>query len=84
MLAQVYDSLTFQVREADNHAAVIAWALRLMSVPLRHAGRTFDVPGSVKVGWNWGTWDAAQNPNGLVKWTGRDARTRRIGLDRVL
>jgi DNA polymerase I-like protein with 3'-5' exonuclease and polymerase domains len=84
MLAQVYDSLTFQVRESDDHAGVIAEALGHLRVPLEHAGRVFDVPGSVKVGWNWGTWDPVQNSNGLRKWTGADTRTRRTGLDRVL
>lgn len=84
MLAQVYDSLTFQVREDTPPGPIIQQALKYMSIPMEHAGRVFDVPGSVKVGWNWGTYDADRNPNGLRKWTGIDTRQRRTGLERVL
>lgn len=84
LLAQTYDSITFQFPEHLDEADVVERALELVRVPL-HApsGREYVVPGEAKVGWNWGACvteaDQARaaakgarvprlNPGGLMKW----------------
>lgn len=84
ILAQVHDALYFEFPESACEADLVAEALSLVSVPLRHGDRVFDVPGEAKTGWNWGNFDAKSNPNGLAKWRGQDTRVRLSGLDRVL
>ena len=55
LLAQTYDSVTFQYREELNEAEIIGRALELIRVELsRPDGRPYVVPGEAKVGWNWG------------------------------
>lgn len=67
LLAQTYDSITFQVKESQLDDAV-AEALERIQIPLESSsGRKYVVPGSAAVGWNWGYVSDA-NPNGLVKW----------------
>lgn len=84
LLAQTYDSITFQAREGKGFDESVAKALGLISVALYSpAGRRYVVPGEAKVGWNWG--NAVQqadadlalaagrkppglNLEGLVKW----------------
>lgn len=83
LLAQKHDSVTFQFPE-DWGDVAIGPACNLMSTPLQHAGRTFDVPCEAKVGWNWGRYDPKLNPNGMRKWTGEDRRIRLDGMERVL
>jgi len=82
LLNQGYDSVTFQYDEGDE--AVIQEALKLIVTPLRAGGRVYTVPGDCKIGWNWGSYDARMNPNGLMKYKGVDSRTRQEGLHRVL
>jgi DNA polymerase I-like protein with 3'-5' exonuclease and polymerase domains len=83
ILAQVHDALYFQYRESDNEAEIIAQALALISTPLTHKSRTFDVPGESKTGWNWGAF-GPDNPDGLKKYKGKDQRQRTTGLARVM
>lgn len=75
LLAQVHDSVLFEVAEEVCDDAT-AWALEALRVPVELAGgRQFIVPTEAKVGWNWG--DAtAENPDGLRKWKGSDPRQR--------
>lgn len=84
LLAQTYDSITFQVAEGPGFDEAVGRALELIRVELRSAcGRSYIVPGEAKVGWNWGAQvtsaDAARavaqgkkpprlNLEGLVKW----------------
>ena len=93
LLAQTYDSITFQYLESANEEAIISKILKLIEIPLYSPqGRTFIVPGEAKVGWNWGaqvtsddTRKAAAagkpiprlNPGGLVKWKPGIKETRR-------
>ena len=75
LLAQVHDSVLFEVDEAACDEAT-AWALEALRVPIELAGgRQFIVPTEAKVGWNWGDVDA-DNPDGLRKWKGGDNRQR--------
>ena len=102
LLAQTYDSITFQYNESANEDDIIESVLELIKVEL-HApnGRRYVVPGEAKVGWNWGGYvgpdDQAKakasgrklprlNLEGLKKWKrgGKDGRTRRVGLDRIM
>jgi hypothetical protein len=94
VLHQNHDAVYFLYREDDNEAEVIQQALSLMEVKVVNpAGRPFVVPGEAKVGWNWGNMHNPskpigpgneRNPNGLVKWKGKDERKRQVGLDMVL
>lgn len=55
MLAQTYDSITFQYRETEDEAKIVQEALELVRVELRSPeGRSYIVPGEAKIGWNWG------------------------------
>ena len=83
LLAQTYDSITFQYREDGDENEIIGRALELIRVELHCRGRTYVVPGEAKIGWNWGSQvtqadiDRAiaagrkpprANPEGLIKW----------------
>lgn len=87
MLAQVHDAVYFQY-EPRLEAEIVPWALEQIKVPLYHApsGRTMIVPGEAKVGWNWGTFNAKHNPDGLAKWSAKapDLRQRQTILQRTI
>lgn len=84
LLAQTYDSITFQYREDEDESEIIREVLRLIRVELiAPNGRKYVVPGEAKVGWNWGSKVDQQdiekaravgkrpprlNLDGLVKW----------------
>jgi hypothetical protein len=96
LLAQTYDSITFQFREDSDHEAILGRALELIRVELREpGGRIYAVPGEVKVGYNWmSAHDSSKplgpsnrfNPDGLIKWKPgmKDNRDRKSGLQRVM
>lgn len=85
LLAQTYDSITFQYPETLDENLIIEQALELLNVELvSPSGRRYSVPGEAKVGWNWGRQvttadqDRARaagkrvprlNPDGLIKWS---------------
>lgn len=55
LLAQTYDSITFQFREDHDADDIIGRVLELLRVELvSPGGRSYVVPGEAKVGWNWG------------------------------
>jgi len=57
LLAQTYDSISFQYREDDPRGedAIVSEALKHVEVELTaQNGRKYVVPGEAKVGWNWG------------------------------
>lgn len=55
LLAQTYDSITFQFKESGDADRIIQEALELIRVELTSpSGRRYIVPGEAKVGWNWG------------------------------
>lgn len=86
LLAQTYDSITFQYREDADANATIGRALELIRVELiAPSGRSYVVPGEAKIGWNWG-YASQANPLGLAKWSAEtpDDRTRGRGLRRVM
>lgn len=93
LLAQTYDSITFQYRESEDEDDIIGEVLQRIRVELsRPNGRSYIVPGEAKVGWNWGGRVSQEdveravkdgkrpprlNPNGLVKWRKGQRDTRR-------
>lgn len=93
LLAQTYDSVTFQFKETDDENAIIARALALIRVELvAPTGRSYVVPGEAKTGWNWGYFveqsdiDKAKaqgkrpprlNLEGLRKWSPKTRDTRK-------
>jgi len=90
LLAQTFDSITFQYRESDDENTIIQQALELLKIELRHGNRRYVVPGEAKIGWNWGyvgkdKFGAVTNPEGLRKWNLRvpDTRVRKTGLQRI-
>ena len=91
LLAQTFDSITFQIPEGPHENSIIEHVLDLIRVELRAPnGRSYIVPGEAKVGWNWGyqTKDPTGrlvNPEGLVKWKPgfKDERSRAYGLARL-
>jgi len=85
ILAQVHDALYFQFPDISPavEEQIVAQALSLISTPLSHSNRTFDVPGEAKTGWNWGSF-GPNNPDGLKKYKGIDQRQRTTGLARVM
>lgn len=53
LLAQTFDSITFQYREGEDW--IIPKVLELIRVELHEpGGRRYVVPGEAKIGWNWG------------------------------
>jgi DNA polymerase I-like protein with 3'-5' exonuclease and polymerase domains len=85
LLAETYDSITFQYRESVDEDEIIAEALAHVRVEFACASRKYVVPAEAKVGFNWG--DASPvNPLGLVKWKQgkKDLRTRQHGLKRMM
>lgn len=84
LLAQTYDSITFQFSQGRDSTDVIGRVLELIRVELKGPnGRSYVVPGEAKWGYNWGARvtveDQAKakasgkrmarlNPDGLVKW----------------
>lgn len=55
LLAQTYDSITFQFDETEKVDELIGRMLELIRVELRSpSGRLYVVPGEAKIGWNWG------------------------------
>lgn len=96
LLAQTYDSITFQFREGENHDDIVSEALRRIRVELTEpGGRRYVVPGEAKIGFNWAAkHDETKpigkgnrlNPDGLIKWKPgiKDDRIRRTGLQRTM
>jgi DNA polymerase-1 len=84
IIAQVHDALYFLYREEEEET-VVKQALSYISTPIfdPKSGRTYDVPGEAKIGWNWADWSES-NPDGLAKFRGRDTRIRTSALDRIM
>jgi DNA polymerase-1 len=82
ILCQVHDSLLFQYPE-ELEDEIVPWALDNLPVKIPLVGgRMFSVPADAKVGWNWGEVEynldgsPKGNPDGLIKWKGKDTRNR--------
>lgn len=79
MLAQTYDSITFQYREGSDEDNLIAEALELIRVELlANNGRSYIVPGEAKIGWNWGNRVTQEDVDRATK---AGKRAPRLNLD---
>lgn len=75
LLIQVHDAILIQYpEEKENEIVPQIQKLLELKIPLMH-GRELIIPTEAVVGWNWGK-HSEKNPNGLVPFTGIDARTR--------
>jgi DNA polymerase I-like protein with 3'-5' exonuclease and polymerase domains len=85
LLAQTYDSITFQVLDNSNLDDVVSEVLERIKVQLKSpSGRSYIVPGEASLGWNWGK-QSSTNPDGLMKWKpGGDKRERTAPLQRIM
>ena len=76
LLGDGYDAMIAQAPQEwiDD---IIPEILKYLDVPLidYNSGRVFTVPAEAKVGWNWGE-ASSTNPDGLVKGTRGDNRSR--------
>lgn len=73
-LVQVHDSVVGLVRQ-EAVADMMPLILKHMRVPLMLArDREFTIPHGAKVGWNYGKFDKALNPHGLLGWKGEELR----------
>lgn len=70
LLAQGYDSITFEVKEDSNTKEVVREVARLLKTDLSdpRSGRSYSVPVDVKAGYNWG-YANDNNPRGLRKYS---------------
>lgn len=75
LLGQVHDSVLFQFPE-HLRGEIVPWAVEQAQTKLvLERGREFVVPIEAKTGFNWGN-HSNDNPDGLKKWRGGDARKR--------
>lgn len=85
LLAQTYDSITFQAPDDSSFSQEVASALENIKVTLSaRNGRAYLVPGEAKVGWNWGNRNK-DNDEGLEKWkpNSPDPRRRKSFIERI-
>jgi DNA polymerase I-like protein with 3'-5' exonuclease and polymerase domains len=76
LLGQVHDSILFQFPE-HLRDEIVPWAVEQAQTRLvLERGREFVVPVEAKTGFNWGGFDADNNPDGLKKWGNDDPRKR--------
>lgn len=69
LLAQTYDSITFQYSDKLDEREIIEEVLRLIRVELTAPnGRKYIVPGEAKVGWNWGSRVSQEDIQKTVEW----------------
>lgn len=94
-LAQIHDALIFQYPE-HLEPSIIPTILSAMTAPVsltsQFGTRELSIPVDCQIGWNWGHSEvkvpaarrlhADGNPDGLIKWRGRDDRTRVEFVDR--
>lgn len=70
LLAQGYDSITFQVKVDDRTKEIVREVAHLLQTKLTDpkSGRSYSVPVDCKAGYNWG-YASKSNPNGLKKYS---------------
>lgn len=89
LVLQIHDAVGFLYRDNPaTEAATLAKAQELLKIPVQFGPETVIIPSEMKVGWNWGKFDPKKphlNPDGLMKWKGKDERKRTEGrLDQLL
>jgi DNA polymerase-1 len=66
MLLNVHDFLMMET-DVANVEVVAEKMAQCMAIPMTIKGRTFTIPSDCKVGYNWGDYDAKENPKGMRK-----------------
>lgn len=75
LLLQIHDAILIQYPE-EREDEIVPAALEQIKVPVElNGGRTLVIPSEAKTGFNWSN-ASEDNPDGLIKWTGHDGRTR--------
>jgi DNA polymerase-1 len=75
LLLQVHDAILIQYPE-DLESKIIPVVMKEILVPIELShGRKLVIPSEAKVGWNWASF-SENNPDGLKKFAGHDARKR--------
>jgi DNA polymerase I-like protein with 3'-5' exonuclease and polymerase domains len=81
LLAETYDSITFQYPESADANSIISEALHLIQVPLTAPnGRVYTVPGEAKIGWNWGNYVSQSQVDEATKTGARPPKLNLGGL----
>ena len=75
LLLQVHDAILVQYPE-QNEDRILPHLLNRIEVPIPlRDGRILIIPAEAKTGWNWSV-ASEINPDGLIKYKGRDTRSR--------
>jgi len=76
LLMQIHDAILVQYPE-EREDEIIPLVRSQLEVRISLEGdRQFIIPYGVQTGWNWGKYDAKDNPDGLKTWTPGDKRRR--------
>lgn len=76
LLLQNHDAVVVQYPE-NQEDKVIPKLLKQLRYPMElQNNREFIIPYDVQCGWNWGSYDLKENPDGLRKYRGSDDRKR--------
>lgn len=76
LLLQIHDAILIQYPEAEEDTVIPA-VLAALAVPITlREGRVLTIPSEAQTGWNWAKFNEKTNPDGLMKYRGKDARTR--------
>src|SRR5260370_33114945 len=75
LLMQVHDAAVVQYPE-EVEDEIIPKILHQLTYPVRIGDRDLIIPYGVKVGWNFGEYNAKTNPEGLKPYKGNDKRRR--------
>lgn len=86
LLFQVHDAVLVEYPE-EMEGELIPQLIDCLRIPVEVRGQTMCIDADAQVGWNWRKMKS-NNPDGLIKWTGQDERTRRTNvsdsLDNIL
>lgn len=73
-LLQVHDSLVLSIKWAQRDKLIPLVLDKLKVILPLARGREFTIPHGIKAGFNYGSFDANKNPDGLKPWVGGDDR----------
>lgn len=95
LLGQIHDAVAFQYPDdREKEGIILNRAKELLTVPIDFGDFHLVIPCEMKVGWNWRPQrvnkdKTIENPDGLIKWKGKDERRRQfdpedIRLDQII
>lgn len=89
-LTNDHDGFTWQFPDdRDLEQELVRRVKELADIPITLGGLVLKIPIEISTGWNWASaqkppYNPQTNPDGLIKWTGKDGRTRKTCLERIL